>query len=170
MSCESAVWKVQQSSATDMWETPQALFDVLDAEFRFETDVCAIPDNAKCDRYFTPEQNGLRQEWTGVCWCNPPYGKTIGQWLAKALDAALHGATVVCLIPARTDTNYWHDTVTSAAEIRFIRGRLRFGRAKDTAPFGSAIVVFRPCGSNQMVSYIDVKQLAESPDATGRLF
>lgn len=100
------------SSATDMWATPQALFDQLDAEFHFTTDVCATPENAKCANYFTPEVDGLAQEWTGVCWMNPPYGREIGRWVQKAHDTAASGkATVVCLLPSRTDTAWWHDYI-----------------------------------------------------------
>lgn len=100
------------SSATDMWATPQDLFDRLDAEFHFTTDVCALPENAKCANYFTPEVDGLAQDWTGTCWMNPPYGREIGRWVRKAHDAAASGkATVVCLLPARTDTAWFHDYV-----------------------------------------------------------
>lgn len=105
------------SSTTDMWETPKDLFDKLDEEFEFQTDVCAIKQNAKCKRFYTPEQNGLKQIWTGVCWCNPPYGRGIEKWMKKAYESS---ATVVCLVPARTDTKWFHDFVLGKAEIRFI--------------------------------------------------
>jgi phage N-6-adenine-methyltransferase len=132
------------SSACDTWGTPQDLFDALDAEFSFETDVCATADNAKCERYFTPEMDGLAQAWRGVCWCNPPYGRGIGRWVAKAHRSSLKGATVVCLLPARTDTAWWHDHCMKG-EVRFLRGRLRFedGHCTNPAPFPSAIVIFR---------------------------
>ena len=130
------------SSATDLWATPQDFFDKLDAEFGFELDVCATPENAKCPRYFTKEMDGLAQEWKGVCWMNPPYGREIGLWMHKALRSSQNGATVVCLIPARTDTAWWHDCAMKG-EIRFIRGRLKFGGGKANAPFPSAIVVFK---------------------------
>lgn len=133
------------SSATDDWATPQDLFDELNREFKFELDVCASPGNAKCERYFTAEQDGLKQEWSGRCWCNPPYGRTIGLWVAKARESAAAGALVVCLLPARTDTSWWHDDVIEGdAEIRFLKGRLKFGGADNSAPFPSAVVVFRP--------------------------
>ena len=140
------------SSNNMTWETPQDLFDELDQEFRFSLDVCATPETAKCDRYFTPEIDGLAQEWHGVCWCNPPYGREIGQWIAKAREAGRKGATVVCLIPSRTDTRYWHDHIWDdknhcpqlGVEVRLIRGRLKFGDAKNAAPFPSAVIVFRP--------------------------
>jgi phage N-6-adenine-methyltransferase len=131
------------SSNTDEWETPQWLFDQLDEEFGFELDVCVLPHNAKCEKFFTPENNGLAQEWKGVCWCNPPYGREISKWVRKAYESAQKKATVVCLIPARTDTSWWYEYCMKAAEIRFIRGRLRFGGVKDNAPFPSAIVIFK---------------------------
>lgn len=123
------------------WSTPQDLFDKLDAEFRFETDVCATAENAKCEQFYTRADNGLEQPWTGVCWMNPPYGAEIGAWVAKAHQSAMHGATVVCLVPARTDTKWWHDHVTKAKDVRFLRGRLKFGGCKNSAPFPSAVVV-----------------------------
>lgn len=94
------------------WATPQELFDAYDAEFGFVLDVCASADNAKCERYFTIEQDGLRQVWApGPCWMNPPYGREIGRWTAKARRAGEAGITVVGLVPARTDTAWWHDDV-----------------------------------------------------------
>lgn len=131
------------SSRTDLWTTPQDLFDELNTEFAFTLDVCADPENAKCSVYFTPEIDGLSQRWTGSCWMNPPYGKTIRRWVRKAHESAAAGATVVCLLPARTDTSWWHDFVTKADEVRFVRGRVRFGTADAGAPFPSAIVIFR---------------------------
>lgn len=126
------------SSNTDSWATPQDTFDALDKEFHFELDVCASPENAKCARYFTKEQDGLKQNWGGVtCWMNPPYGKEIGKWVEKASHH-----NVVCLLPARTDTRWFHDFIYNKAEIRFIRGRLKFGGQKNSAPFPSMAVVF----------------------------
>ena len=130
------------SSRTDQWATPQAFFDRLNAEFGFQLDVCALRSNAKCPRYFTPKDDGLAQEWSGVCWMNPPYGREIGQWMKKAYESSLKGATVVCLVPARTDTAWWHQYAMKG-EIRFVCGRLRFGSATSCAPFPSAIVIFR---------------------------
>ena len=132
------------SSATDLWSTPQDLFDKLDREFGFTLDVCATTENAKCTRFYTKAEDGLAQPWTGVCWMNPPYGRTIGNWMAKARKAAKSGATVVALVPARTDTRWWHDYATKG-EIRFLPGRLRFGGGEHSAPFPSAIVIFRHC-------------------------
>ena len=132
------------SSKTDLWGTPQDLFDKLDAEFHFDLDVCAMPENAKCEQYYTPEQDGLVQEWTGTCWCNPPYGRQIGKWVKKASEC---GTTVVMLITARTDTKWFHDYIYGKAEVRFLRGRLHFvsagGEVMDAAPFPSMVVVFR---------------------------
>ena len=128
------------SSKTDMWETPQNFFDELNKEFHFTCDVCAIEENAKCAKFYTPEQDGLKQTWGGVCWMNPPYGREIGKWVKKASES---NATVVCLLPARTDTRWFHDYIYGKAEIRFVRGRLRFGGSKNSAPFPSMVVVFR---------------------------
>lgn len=135
--------KVMFSSKTDLWETPKDLFDALDSEFHFVTDVCALPENAKCRNYYTPEMDGLRQSWKGICWCNPPYGRKIGDWVRKASESADTGATVVMLLPARTDTKWFHDYIYGRAEIRFIRGRLKFGEAQNSAPFPSMVVIFR---------------------------
>ena len=133
---------VHFSSKTDMWATPQDTFDALAAEFGpFDLDVCATPENAKCPRYYTREDDGLAQPWTGRCWMNPPYGRTIGQWMKKAYEESQRGALVVCLVPARTDTAWWHDYAMKG-QIRFLRGRLKFGGAANSAPFPSAVVVF----------------------------
>jgi len=139
---------VHFSSESVEWETPQELFDKLNAKFHFETDVCATSENAKCARYYTPEEDGLRQNWQGVCWMNPPYGREVGKWVRKAYDSALQGdATIVCLLPSRTDTAWWHDYVLRAklegfADIRFLRGRLKFVGSKNSAPFPSVLVFF----------------------------
>ncbi len=131
------------------WETPDWLFEKLDNEFHFTLDVCATDDNYKCERYYTTEDDGLAQDWgKETCFCNPPFGRgTLRDWLRKAIDSARKGATVVCLIPARTDTRFFHEFVMSAAEVRFVKGRIKFeldGKALAPAPFPSAIVVFRP--------------------------
>ena len=130
------------SSKSVVWETPKDLFDKLNAEFHFDLDVCALPENAKCERYYTPEDDGLSQPWNGVCWCNPPYGRTIGKWVQKAYETFAGGGTVVMLLPARTDTKWFHEYIYNKAEIRFIKGRLKFGNSKNAAPFPSMIVVF----------------------------
>lgn len=140
---EMSRMSVHFSSETDLWETPQATFDALNMEFGgFTLDVCAIQSNAKCIRFFSPEQNGLEQGWNGTCWMNPPYGRGIGAWVKKAYESSLLGATVVCLLPARTDTAWWHD-YCQLGEVRFIRGRLKFGGHKNNAPFPSAVVIFK---------------------------
>lgn len=134
------------SSKTDLWETPQDLFDKLNNEFQFTLDVCATPENAKCDKFYTKEQDGLKHPWKGTVWCNPPHGRGIGQWVRRALFASVSGSTVVMLLPARTDTKWFHDYIykRNNVEIRFIRGRLKFGGSKNSAPFPSMVVVFMP--------------------------
>jgi phage N-6-adenine-methyltransferase len=131
------------TSGSDEWETPREFFDDVNAAYHFDLDVCATHVNAKCGRYFTKEENGLIQEWSGVCWMNPPYGREISLWVRKAYESSLTVSTVVvCLLPARTDTKWWHDYVIAHAEsVRFIKGRLRFS-GKGPAPFPSALVVF----------------------------
>lgn len=131
------------SSKTDLWSTPQLFYDEMHKEFNFTLDVCALPDNAKCTEYFTPEIDALQQPWSGVCWMNPPYGRGIDKWVRKAFLSSLSGATVVCLLPARTDTRWFHDYIYNRAEIRFIKGRLKFGQATDNAPFPNMVVIFR---------------------------
>ncbi len=131
------------ASTSGEWETPQLLFDVLDDEFGFTLDVCATVQNAKVDNYFSLDDNGLEQDWTGhTCWMNPPYGREIGGWIKKAYEESLRGAKVICLLPARTDTKWFHDYIYGKAEIRFLKGRLKFGNAKNSAPFPSMVVIF----------------------------
>lgn len=138
------------SSKTDMWETPQDLFDKLNKEFNFTLDVCALPENAKCEKYYTPENDGLSQNWDGIIWCNPPYGKQINDWVKRALYSSVDGNTVVMLLPARTDTIWFHEYIYKRenVEIRFLKGRLKFGNSKNSAPFPSMIVVFKPLEDN----------------------
>lgn len=133
---------VHFSSATDLHATPQDFFNKLNDEFSFTVDVCATSENAKCKSYYTKQDDGLAQNWSGNVWMNPPYGREIGLWMAKASEAAKAGATVVCLVPARADTAWWHEHVIKH-EVRFIKGRLKFGGAKNSAPFPSAVVVMR---------------------------
>lgn len=135
---------VMFSSATDLWATPQWLFDDFNAEFGFTLDACALPSNAKCAKYFTPEVDGLAQDWGGeVVWCNPPYGREIGKWVKKcAEESKKNNTTVVALLPARTDTKWFHEYIYHKAEVVFLRGRLKFGDAKNSAPFPSMIVIF----------------------------
>jgi phage N-6-adenine-methyltransferase len=130
-------------SQTEEWPTPQKFFEAVNAELGpLELDVCATPENAKCPRYYTKADDGLKQTWTGKCWMNPPYGRVIGEWMRKAYESAQAGAMVVCLVPARTDTAWWHD-YAAKGEVRFIRGRLKFGDGKNSAPFPSALVILK---------------------------
>jgi phage N-6-adenine-methyltransferase len=132
------------SSETDLWSTPQYFYDELNKEFEFTLDPCANYENAKCKMYFTEIDNGLEQEWAPhSVFMNPPYGRSIGKWIKKAHDESLKGATVVCLVPARTDTRWFHDWIYRKAEIRFVKGRLKFGKAKYNAPFPCMIVIYK---------------------------
>lgn len=133
------------SSRSEEWPTPDTFYAELNAEFAFTLDPCATPENAKCSRFFTKEQNGLLYDWsTHVVFCNPPYGKQIRAWAEKCYRSSLKGATVVLLVHARTDTRWFHDFVYGkAAEIRFVRGRLKFGGTQ-SAPFPSLVAVYRP--------------------------
>lgn len=134
---------VHYSSKTDNWATPQSFFDRLNTEFNFTLDPCADRDNAKCSRYYTADDDGLAQDWAGErVFMNPPYGRVIGDWVRKAYEESLKGALIVALIPARTDTRYWHDYVMRAKEIRIVKGRLKFGDGRNSAPFPSAVVIW----------------------------
>ena len=132
------------SSVSYVWRTPREFFARLDVEFAFDLDAAASADNALCARHYTEADDGLRQEWTGSVWCNPPYGPIIGRWLATGRRSAESGSAevVVMLVPARTDTSYWHEHVMRADEVRLVAGRLRFSDA-DQAPFPCATAVFR---------------------------
>ena len=131
------------SSATDSWETPQDLFDYYNKIFKFDIDLCAEESNAKCKIYYSKEVDSLKQDWKGTCWLNPPYGREIHLWMKKAYDASVENdACIVALIPARTDTKWWHDYVKKAYKVEEIKGRLKFGNAKNSAPFPSAVVIF----------------------------
>ena len=134
------------SSTTNEWSTPQVFFDELNKEFDFTLDPCATKENAKCASFFTKEQNGLVQPWTGRVFCNPPYGRVIGQWVKRACDEVTNGNAelVVMLLPARTDTRWWHDYCMRVWPhgIRLLKGRLKFGDGTNSAPFPSAVVIF----------------------------
>ena len=135
------------------WETPQDLFDNLNAEFNFTLDPCCTKETSKCDKFFTPD-DGLLQDWSkDIVFMNPPYGRKIGYWMKKAFLESRKGATVVCLIPSRTDTAWWHDYAMKG-EIRFIRGRLKFSGAKCSAPFPSAVIIFRPA-----ITFLENKEI-----------
>jgi site-specific DNA-methyltransferase (adenine-specific) len=140
---------VHFSSASDEWATPPDLFTWAQHTFGLSCslDVCATKGNAKCKRYYTREDNGLKLPWHGVCWMNPPYGRTIGKWVERAHDFWLDGGTVLALLPARTDTAWFHDFVFPCTEITFLRGRVHFLRpdgSSGPAPFPSMLVLWRP--------------------------
>ena len=132
------------SSQTDNWSTPKYFFDLLNSEFCFSLDACASVSNAKCNKFYTKEQDGLKHSWAGeVVFCNPPYGRDIGKWVRKGYEESLNGALVVMLLPARTDTRWFHEYIYhKAKEIRFIKGRLKFGNSANSAPFPSMVVVY----------------------------
>lgn len=137
--------KAMVSSKSNEWETPQELFDELNREFNFTLDPCATSQNTKCHKYYTKKENGLKQDWSkDIVFMNPPYGGHAGLWIKKAYEESKKGAVIVCLIVSSTDRSYWHDYIfPHASEIRFLRGRIRFSEAESTAPFASAIIVFR---------------------------
>ena len=139
--------KILFSSNKEDWETPQNLFNQLNKEFNFTVDVASSEENHKCNRYYTEKENGLLQDWNNeTVWCNPPYGRKIGDWVKKASESK---ATVVMLLPARTDTKWFHEYIYNKAEIRFIKGRLKFGNSVNSAPFPSMIVIFRGVKTNE---------------------
>lgn len=165
--------QVHYSSSSTEWETPQYLFDPLNKSFNFTLDVCATANNTKCKKFFTKEDDGLSQNWgTETCWMNPPYGKEIRHWIKKAYEASKIGATVVCLLPSRTDTHWWHQYCMQA-EVILIKGRIQFlkryieksGEAflmNTSAPFPSAIVVFDIKNSPvPNISSLDIKTIKE---------
>jgi phage N-6-adenine-methyltransferase len=124
------------------WETPQWLFDVVNQEYKFDVDVCATAENAKCSKYFSKEQDGLFMEWNGTVWCNPPYGREIDKWVKKGNESHKTGSTVVMLLPARTDTKWIHEYLFGSAIMIFIKGRLKFGTSHNSAPFPSVLAIF----------------------------
>lgn len=142
------------SSATDDWATPPDLFAYYNRIYGFELDVCASHENHKAPRYFTKEDNGLMQDWAPAkCWMNPPYGSTIGEWVRKAHEESRRGALVVCLLPARTDTGWWHNHCQQG-RIDLLRGCLKFGKATTGAPFPSAVVTFMPADQWELMPYV----------------
>jgi len=131
------------SSENNTWETPQWLFEILNEEFKFTLDVCADINTNKCEKFFDVKKNGLVQDWSkDICWMNPPYNQS-KLWIKKAYEEAQKGAVVVALLPARTDTIAFHEYIYGQQEIRFIKGRLKFGKSKNSAPFPSMLVIFR---------------------------
>lgn len=145
-----ATREVMFSSASENWATPRALLAVVRQEYAIELDVCASAENAACARFYSKEDDAFKQPWAGVCWMNPPYGRGIGRWIERAARAAAEGATVVCLLPARTDTKWWHAYCEPVlrgrwpGEVVFLAGRLHFNEAPSGAPFPSVLVVFKP--------------------------
>ena len=150
--------KGMYSSKKNDYETPQNFFDEINMEFDFTLDPCSTHENAKCKNHYTISENGLKKDWSGeIVFMNPPYGREIKEWVKKAYDESIKGAIVVCLLPARTDTRWWHDYCMKG-EIRFIKGRLKFGVTKNSAPFPSAIVIFRNAQNTRPSSFEMVKK------------
>lgn len=136
---------VHFSSETNEWATPQNLFDHLNRIYKFTLDPCSDGTNAKCTKYFTEKDDGLAQDWSNdTVFMNPPYGRSIKDWIKKAYEESQKGATVVALIPSRTDTRYWHDYCMKSAKITLIKGRVKFGDGNAPAPFPSALIEFNP--------------------------
>jgi len=134
--------KVHFSSKTDDWSTPIDFFKNIEKRFGiFDLDPCSDHDNAKADLYYTKSEDGLSKEWRGKVWMNPPYGREIVKWMKKAYESSLDGAMVVCLVPSRTDTKWWHDYAMKG-KIEFIKGRLKFGNSKNSAPFPSVLIIY----------------------------
>ena len=153
--------KVHYSSKSNEWATPQHVFDKLDEEFEFDLDPASTKENAKCSKFFTIEDNGLEQDWGGYnVFVNPPYGRELKYWVKKSYKESLKPyTTVVMLIPARTDTRYWHKYIFGKAyEIRFVKGRIKFGDGKGSAPFPSAVIVFNGKNNNKMTT-IEFKEV-----------
>lgn len=167
MSKSKSNLQVHFSSASNEWATPNFLFRWLDNMHHFTLDPCCTKETAKCKKFYTIEDDGLSQDWTNeVVFMNPPYGRQIGVWVKKAYEESLkRGATVACLIPARTDTNWWYDYCLQADQIIFIKGRVKFienGVAlKAGAPFPSAVVTFKAPHSppRLAISWADIKVL-----------
>jgi phage N-6-adenine-methyltransferase len=148
------------SSKTGVHSTPQKYFDQLNELYHFTIDVCANSDNAKCEKYFTPEIDGLKQNWSGVCWMNPPYGKEITDWIRKAyLESEVRGnCKVIALLPARTDTKWFHQYIYNKdyVTIHFIKGRIKFSGMESAAPFPSMLVVFHKKTKKHFGQYLKV--------------
>ena len=138
------ILNVHFMTKTNEWATPKETYLALDREFCFTLDPCCTHLNAKCVQHFTVDEDGLSRDWGHeVVFMNPPYGRQIYSWMKKAHESSISGATVVCLVPARTDTKWWHE-FAMMGEIRFLKGRLKFNEGKNGAPFPSAVVVYRP--------------------------
>ena len=131
------------TSKTSEWETPQEFFNELNKEFHFSLDPCATKENTKCNRFYTKENDGLSKDWYGNVFMNPPYGREIGKWVEKAYKEMEKGTIIVGLLPARTDTRWFHDYIYNKAEIRFLKGRLKFSNSKNSAPFPSMVIIWK---------------------------
>ena len=141
------------SSRSEEWATPPDFFASLHAEFDFTLDPCATAQNAKCNLFYTKTENGLSKDWgEHIVFCNPPYGRNIGDWAQKCFEASLDGATVVLLVHSRTDTRYFHNWIYGKAELRFVKGRLKFGDGKQSAPFPSLVAIFYPAQRMKLVA------------------
>jgi phage N-6-adenine-methyltransferase len=168
--------KVYHSSAKMDWATPASIYDPLNEEFGFTLDVCADRHNRKCDDYFSVDDDGLEKEWAGTCWMNPPYGRELKQWIAKAYCSKVIGVTTVCLVPARTDTKWWsifwdhdlHEMRDLRDEVRFVKGRIRFEGAPASAPFPSAVIVLRGVTRGTWCSTCGTKVYASAPCPVGK--
>jgi phage N-6-adenine-methyltransferase len=139
-----ALQKAMVSSKSNEWATPNEFYNLLDKEFNFTLDPCSTHENHKCKKYYTIEDDGLSKSWQNeIVFMNPPYGGHTADWIKKALEESKGNSTIVCLIVSSTDRSYWHEYILPyAKQIRFIRGRIKFGDSKSTAPFASAVVIF----------------------------
>lgn len=156
-----ALQKAMVSSKTNEWATSQNLFDYLNSIFNFTLDPCSTHENAKCKKHYTMKDNGLEKSWENeIVFINPPYGGHTKEWLIKGINETKNNnATCVFLIVSATDRSYWHDTITKEAdEIWFLRGRLKFGKATTTAPFASAIIIFRPKLKRKLINFVDLRK------------
>jgi len=144
LASKQASKQVLFSSKSDEWSTPWWIYNELDAEFHFDLDPCSTDENCKCEHYYTLADDGLSKSWSGYnVFCNPPYSQ-IAMWVEKAyMESRKPNTVVVMLIPSRTDTRWFHNYIYHKAEIRFIKGRLKFGNAIYNAPFPSMVVIFR---------------------------
>lgn len=138
--------QIMHSSDDMTWATPAAWFEYLDLEFGFTLDPCCSHATAKCKKHYTPEEDGLSKSWQDErVFMNPPYGRELPNWMRKAYtEARDNGALVVCFVPARVDTTWWHQFACKASEIRFPKGRVKFAGAENSAPFPVAVIIFRP--------------------------
>lgn len=155
-----ALIKQMVSSETNEWATPQKLFNKLNEEFNFTLDPCSTKENKKCEKNYTIDDDGLSMSWANeTVFMNPPYGGHTKKWLEKAEQESQNGATVVCLIVSSTDRSYWHELISAKAdEIWFLRGRVKFGGKDTTAPFASAIIIFRPNSNRGNIKWVDLRE------------